>query len=152
MYTMLGLRGRESFPMPPAVQGDNVPTLPPEIATDAAIYVGMIMVFYVAIIVLLVGSNLHRIRCRFSKDKRILLANTQGIIQPNNTEDEVDKPAASLTMLPKGSSLKTPLIYVHPECNICKSESMSQETRHSITTAVMSPMTSTDWYTDPVQV
>ncbi|XP_042216876.1 uncharacterized protein LOC121862625 [Homarus americanus] len=38
------------------------PTLPPEIATDAAIYVTVIVVFYAAIILLLVGTNLHRLR------------------------------------------------------------------------------------------
>nr|XP_045610309.1 uncharacterized protein LOC123765670 [Procambarus clarkii] len=38
------------------------PTLPPEIATDAAIYVAVIVVFYAAIILLLVGTNLHRLR------------------------------------------------------------------------------------------
>ncbi|KAG0699134.1 hypothetical protein GWK47_025900 [Chionoecetes opilio] len=40
------------------------PTLPPEIATDAAIYVAVIVVFYAAIILLLVGTNLHRLRRR----------------------------------------------------------------------------------------
>ncbi|XP_068206474.1 uncharacterized protein [Palaemon carinicauda] len=40
------------------------PTLPPEIATDAAIYVAVIVIFYAAIIILLVGTNLHRLRPR----------------------------------------------------------------------------------------
>ncbi|XP_066981681.1 uncharacterized protein [Macrobrachium rosenbergii] len=40
------------------------PTLPPEIATDAAVYVAVIVVFYAAIIILLVGTNLHRLRRR----------------------------------------------------------------------------------------
>ncbi|XP_068206178.1 uncharacterized protein [Palaemon carinicauda] len=38
------------------------PTLPPEIATDAAIYVAVIVIFYAAIIILLVGTNIHRLR------------------------------------------------------------------------------------------
>ncbi|CAL4124282.1 unnamed protein product [Meganyctiphanes norvegica] len=59
---MLGLRGRTTAA--PATQpGEPQPTLPPEVAMDAALYVGVIMVFYVAIIVILVGTNLHRIRC-----------------------------------------------------------------------------------------
>ncbi|XP_018016637.1 uncharacterized protein LOC108673341 [Hyalella azteca] len=51
---------------------DNIPgpslnfrgTLPPEIAQDAIVYVLAVVVFYAAIIVVLVGTNLHRFRTR----------------------------------------------------------------------------------------
>ncbi|CAL4096051.1 unnamed protein product [Meganyctiphanes norvegica] len=39
---------------------DHQPTLPPEIATDAVIYVVAVFIFYAAIIVIILGSNLHR--------------------------------------------------------------------------------------------
>ncbi|CAL4065729.1 unnamed protein product [Meganyctiphanes norvegica] len=74
---MLGLRGRTTAA--PATQlGELQPTLPPEVAMDAALYVGVIMVFYVAIIVILVGTNIHRIRCPADvTQRRVRLVNVE---------------------------------------------------------------------------
>ncbi|CAL4141656.1 unnamed protein product [Meganyctiphanes norvegica] len=41
---------------------DHQPTLPPELATDASIYVAVVFVLYGAILAILLGTNLHRFR------------------------------------------------------------------------------------------
>ncbi|XP_068206177.1 uncharacterized protein [Palaemon carinicauda] len=57
--------GREMKQIISRMKADSFhPTLPPEIATDAAIYVAVIVIFYAAIIILLVGTNIHRLRPR----------------------------------------------------------------------------------------
>ncbi|CAL4070846.1 unnamed protein product, partial [Meganyctiphanes norvegica] len=41
---------------------DHQPMLPPEVATDASIYIAAVFVLYGAILAILLGTNLHRFR------------------------------------------------------------------------------------------
>ncbi|CAL4165882.1 unnamed protein product [Meganyctiphanes norvegica] len=61
---------------------DHQPTLPPEIATDAAIYVAAVLFCYAVIIVIILGSNLHRFQRNRTTGDYVQLSATTAVQDP----------------------------------------------------------------------